>query len=789
MTENINMPLSIVIQKSEHENDSVSSESHIENGWINSPTIDDLKYDYNNARNYHQEELDKVNDWLDALEVKGKHKNPTRKHFSNLHPKYIRQFLEWRKSSLTHAFLDSDDLVTLYPVSKDDMSKVRSNNVIINNQLNNQMDTVRFIDDFVETAMQEGTVIVRVGWSSSGGYSLMMQDDAVDHLNITGLQPNQLLDQSDRLPLPDDELIPIDDNIIQGNDIPVSEESFLTEQVIPLPDQHHALLPEQGVPQDQISLPEQISSEELLGDVEQSVMSQDAAHQQSEEESYNEMDYELSGKPELHICDFASVRIDPHCKEKYQDAKFVTYEFEQSYYDLVKSGIYKNLNEVEKNINSLTSSGQIDSNKRYEQTERNRDNFNYKDKKKQPIKIVEYWGNWDINNDNSLVPIVAAWAGNVLIRLEINKLPFNSHPFVFTSYIPRKNVPYGFAEAEFLSDNQRIYGAIMRGIIDLLGKSAAGQTAFLTGALDTSNREKFEQGESFDIKDASEIPTNDIDKIVKQFSFPEIPNSVFQVLGMINSVTESATGIKSFSEGLNNSSLSSPTANVPAIIMSSSEKRDASIVRRLSQGIKEIVRKIIALNSALLPESFSVRLTANEFVNIDNKDMGGIFDINIKTSSKESDQQKLDKMAMIFQTLGDSAPQEVKGVLLADMMTLMGRPDVGEQIKKVSKTPDNGIDNQLAMLQIEENKAKIAETKSKALLNNAIAELKRADAIKSKLSTIEQEGGTTQERDLQKIKMQSVSQADLARKQARARIEEEIEKKNLDLSINKEEIK
>ena len=77
-----------------------------------------------------------------------------------------------------------------------------------------------------------------------------------------------------------------------------------------------------------------------------------------------------------------------------------------------------------------------------------------------------------------------------MIRLEKNPFPDKKPPFVKAVYMPVRKSSWGEPDGELLEDNQKIVGAITRGMIDLLGKSANGQTAFKKGALDPVNKRK-----------------------------------------------------------------------------------------------------------------------------------------------------------------------------------------------------------------------------------------------------------------------------------------------------------
>ena len=126
-------------------------------------------------------------------------------------------------------------------------------------------------------------------------------------------------------------------------------------------------------------------------------------------------------------------------------------------------------------------------------------------------------GYWDTDNSGLLRPIVATWVNGVLIRLEENPFPDKKIPFVSIPYLPVKNSIYGEPDAELLKDNQDIIGAVTRGMIDLLGKSANSQTGFAKNMLDETNKRKFQRGDDYEFN-----PGTDPRLGIHTHTFPEI---------------------------------------------------------------------------------------------------------------------------------------------------------------------------------------------------------------------------------------------------------------------------
>jgi len=132
--------------------------------WDNPPTITDLKNDYQSAKVIHQNQVNKINTWLDNLNITGSAQPAKVPGRSSIVPKLIRKQAEWRYSSLSEPFLSTDDVFNIDPVTYEDKESAIQNALVLNNQFNTKINKISFIDEYVRTAVDEGTVIVRVGW-------------------------------------------------------------------------------------------------------------------------------------------------------------------------------------------------------------------------------------------------------------------------------------------------------------------------------------------------------------------------------------------------------------------------------------------------------------------------------------------------------------------------------------------------------------------------------------------------------------------------------------------------
>lgn len=244
-------------------------------------------------------------------------------------------------------------------------------------------------------------------------------------------------------------------------------------------------------------------------------------------------------QPTAKICRNEDIYIDPTCEDDMDKCQFVIYRYETDISSLRKDGRYKNLDRLAKSLGA----GTYDSDYRPEDYTR----FQFTDDARKKIIVYEYWGNYDIDEDGIAEPIVCAWVNDIVIRLQDNPFPDGKPPFII---VPFNSVPfqmYGEANAELIGDNQKVKTAIIRGIIDNMAQSNNGQVGIRKGALDPVNRKKWVQGKNFEF--------NGSQTDFWQGSFNPLPSSVFDMIGLQNNEIESLTGTKSFSGGINGSSL------------------------------------------------------------------------------------------------------------------------------------------------------------------------------------------------------------------------------------------
>jgi hypothetical protein len=428
---------------------------------------------------------------------------------------------------------------------------------------------------------------------------------------------------------------------------------------------------------------------------------------------------------------------DPTCGNDLDKAGFVVISFETSQAELKKEPKrYRNL----EHVNWEGATAILEPNHANQSVDTN---FNFKDPMRKRVVAYEYWGLYDIHGTGEMVPIVATWIGDVLIRMEENPFPDKKAPFVVAPYMPIKRQLMGEPDAELLEDNQKILGAVSRGMIDLLGRSANGQQGFAKGMLDVLNRRRYEAGQDYEFN-----PNTPPDVGMIQHKYPEIPQSALAMLSMQNQEAEALTGVKAFSGGLSGNAYGDVAAGIRGIL-DAAAKREMSILRRLANGLVKVGRKLIAMNQDFLSDKEVVRVTNDDFVTINRDDLPGEFDLMVDISTAEIDNNKAQDLAFMLQTMGNNMDFNVTKLILIQIARLKRMPDLAKQIEEFQPKPDP-MQQQLLQLQIQKETLEIEKLRSEIELNRAKAQTEDVKAEQGRIDAVEQETGTKHARDMEK---------------------------------------
>ena len=670
----------------------IDSQAKLTN-WKKEPSLIDLKADLEATQPSHDAHVTQVNKWNELRKIDGKSRPKAIQNRSTVQPKLIRRQNEWRYSALSEPFLSSKKMFDTEPATFEDVDAARQSEMVLNWQFRTKMNSVKFIDDYVRTAVDEGTTIVRLGWKR--------------HV----------------------EQVPTKLPVYEFVEANSEEEVQLLQQAIQMKEMN---------PRGFSELPEELQAAAEYS-MENGVPV--SANIVGMEDGFEEVIRE--NHPTLDIIDPDNFFIDPSANGDPDNAGFIVVSFETSKAELKKDGRYKNLDKV--NWSGAEILAQPD-----HKTEIP-DNFNFKDELRKRIVAYEYWGFHDIEGNDKLVPIVATWVGDTLIRMEENPFPDEKPPFVLVPYLPVRKSVMGEPDAEILEDNQKVLGAVTRGMIDLMGRSANSQQALPKGFVDVTNRRRLDKGLDYEYNPSAGVPQT----AIYQHTYPEIPNSAIMMLNLQNQEAEAITGVKSFHGGISGEAYGEVAAGIKGML-DAAAKREMNILRRLAKGISQIGTKMAAMNAVFLSEEEVVRVTNEKWVKIKREDLKGNFDVIVDISTAEVDMAKSQDLGFMLQTMGPDMDPAMSKMILGEIAELKRMPALAHSIRTYEPQPDPLMERKKE-LEIAKLEAEIAEIQSRTAENQAQAANYQAEADKKTLEFVEQETGTKHARELEKVSEQGRS--------------------------------
>ena len=660
--------------------------------WPKEPTLEDLRQDLEFARQETDDQKNNVSGWLDLRNATGaetpRKSKPGR---SAVQPKLIRKHNEWRYPALSEPFLNTDRMFEVLPRTYEDAPKAKQNQILLNWQFDTKINKVDFIDRYVRTAVDEGSVVVRVGWEQE------YREETVETTIFNYFPVNN------------------------------EQEAQMVQQAMQMM--------QAGV-SDWESLPESLkASAEKSVELGQLVIAEPDGVSESIEERM------VKNCPSLRIVNIANLFVDPSCEGDWEQSQYMIYTYEATRSELMaKKEVYQNLDNVNwENAKIQSNHGSQDHETQTPANDMRISGSGSADKQK--VLVYEYWGLYDIYDTGVMVPIVVTWVGETIIEMRENPFPDKRPPFIIVPYMPILQSVFGEADASLLQDNQRILGAVTRGVIDLMGRSANAQTGYAKGFLDPVNKRRFVDGEDFEFNPNGDPKTN-----IRQMEYPEIPRSAHETIQMQNAEAEALTGVKSFTGGITGDTYGSVATGIRGAL-DSAATREMSILRRLAKGMQSIGIKIIAMNAEFLNEKEIVRITNEEFVEISRDELMGNFDLKVDISTASVDEQRATDLGMILQTVGPEMDPMIRNRILAKIADLKRMPDLAEELRNYQPQPDP--------IQTAMAEAELAKLQSETALNTARAEQAQAAAINLMEEADDKMSGMKHERDIEKMGAQA----------------------------------
>ncbi len=419
----------------------------------------------------------------------------------------------------------------------------------------------------------------------------------------------------------------------------------------------------------------------------------------------------IKNNPNSRVCKNTDIWIDPTEKEDIENAQFVIERFKSNMSELKKNPLYNNLDSIK--IDETDTSGD------YEETYEDDGSFVFTDDARKELDVYEYWGNYDLYNTGEAIPMVCAWVGNTVIRLEESPYPDGKVPFISCAFDPEPFSINGESNGELLSTDQKLRTAIKRSFIDTLDKSTNGQRGYQEGTLDPIEESKFKNGKDF--KFQGQAPN------FWEGRYNDFNTSVLNFYQQVGGEMQSYTGVRPFAGGQQSGALQS--AKQVTASMDATGKREVDISRNFAENfIKPMLIKWHTMNNEFLDAEDIERITNKPYIPFDPADPDGNMDIRIQVNTAEADAEKSRELAFLQQTMGPNEDPKVSRKIRSEMFKLKNMPELSKWIEEYEPQPDP-LAVKKAELEIQELEASIAEKQSRAEENKVDMELKRAKTI------------------------------------------------------------
>ena len=454
-------------------------------------------------------------------------------------------------------------------------------------------------------------------------------------------------------------------------------------------------------------------------------------------------------EPILRVCRNEHIFPDPTA-ECDDDMLFVIHEYESTVGQLKAEGKYKNLDKLEaKVIAHNQDSWYDDTMLGVQRNMENRDHGQRKDlgandKTRAKIKLLEYWGYYDLHGNGSLVPIIAVWDkyNEIIIRLEENPMADKAIPFERSAYIENPFSLWGSALAEAMEDSQKIHTAFMRGFIDNASLANNGQKFIMKGGIDQINFRRMVNGEKHIYMNQNP------NEVMLDGSYNEMPSSVFNIYEMVEQLNEGLTGLSRLNQGLDAGSTSS-TATGVSTLTSMAQRRMLDTVRNISNMLRKLFRHQLANSIAFLDDEDWLRITG---MNKPQGELGKDFDIRIDLITDAVKQAKIGQFNLMMQNLqyvGEGVRFEAGNMILAKYFELFDEPALAEMVK--NQEPPQPSPEEQQMMQLE-----MADKQAMVQTKQADAQLKGAQAQKTMVETQLAGGEANAKMEELQLKMQEI---------------------------------
>ena len=310
------------------------------------------------------------------------------------------------------------------------------------------------------------------------------------------------------------------------------------------------------------------------------------------------------------------------------------------------------------------------------------DSYEPKDTPRKHIKIVEYWGYYDLDDDGLPEPIIGYFAEdyNIDLVVEENPMPDKALPFDRAVYSARPFSLWGNAAAFFIGDHQKAKNGMMRGIMDNMSLANNNQKFVTRGALDYVNFKRMTNGGRY-------IVVNKPDSI-EDGQYNNIPPAVFTTMQMISEESKDLMGVNSGGPALSTSNVAKDGQQAQ---LTMSQQRMAALVRNLSNMLRKIIGKWITMGEVFLTDAQIFELfTEQDMVDMNAFSISKKAKVSVSVATEVNRNMKLQQYNMLMQqskVLEQELPPGTLKEMVAEMYDLFDMHEQASELRAYNPEP------------------------------------------------------------------------------------------------------
>jgi len=623
--------------------------------WKKEPTLDDLRKDYKNAKPSHNKQLDRIKKYIDLYNESQavEQKKGLKRKRSTYRSRLLKKQLGWIIPNIESPILSQKNIFTLTPKTTNAINRRKKNANILNHQWDKEIGKVRLINRAVRKYAIEGTCVFKVGWKTT----IKKIPKKVEKFKLE-TDPKKI-------------------DIMLAK---ASGDKQLIEKMRQFYNKYNGL-------------PFEI---EIVEEIDECI---------------------VENRPLLEVKDNKAIIIDPSAKGIWSNVKFVIEILETDYATLKSSNSYFNLKYIRNYVKNMSG---INTNEFLTETMQDYDEedlFQFSDLARKKFTMYEYWGYWDINDNGTLVPIVASWVGDKLVRLEENPYAHKSIPYVVCAYEPIDDEIWGEPEAVVLEDDQKALTGTYRAMQDITNETAIGQE-FIDDSIFKTPLEKqnYEAGRTVHVRKGV-----DMTKAIFRKSIEPVPQTLLNMKNIYNEHATLLTGVLDMDGGETRKQQSITGA---PIRYDAKTNREMGILRRFLNGLEEIGNLILSMNREYLLDDYIYGKNSEQLQNIDDLDNDFVVEVDILTPAVRD--LIASRILTMMQTNAAFMTPQIAALHYEKVARLWNQNDLADGV--IEETFKEPSEAELLAQQLELEKMKLENKKAQIELLVKAKEMELKDA-------------------------------------------------------------